>query len=75
MQFEVKVTARAKRPEVKRSPEGMLLIKVTEPAEGGRANSAVIEALAQYFKIPKQNITIERGLASRRKLIKIVERS
>ncbi len=41
-----------------------------EPVQG-RANSAVIEALSDYFDIPKSRITILRGQTSREKIIEI----
>lgn len=71
MRIEVRVMPRARRRAVERSSEGTFRMKVTEPAEGGRANAAVIEALAEQFDVPKRSVTILRGLTSRRKLIEI----
>ena len=53
------------------SPDGTLVVKVTEPAEGGRANAALLEALAKHFSVPTRCVTILRGATSRQKLIEI----
>jgi len=47
----------------------MLLVKVTAPAEGGKANEAVVKLLADELDIPKNAVTIRRGETSRNKLI------
>jgi uncharacterized protein (TIGR00251 family) len=71
MRIRVKVTPHAKRPGIEKAADGMLVVKVREPAEDGRANEAVVEALAEYFGVPKRAVSIVRGHASRRKLIEI----
>ena len=46
-----------------------LLIRVTAPAEGGKANEAVVKLLADELDIPKSAVVIKRGETSRNKLI------
>jgi len=46
-----------------------LLLKVTAPAEGGKANDAIIKLLADELDIPKSAVTIRRGETSRIKLV------
>lgn len=72
MRIRVKVTPRAKRCGIVSTLEGMLLVHVTAPAEGGRANAEAIEALAEHFGVPKRAVTIVRGLSSRQKLVEII---
>ena len=72
MRVYVHVTPRAKRPSLEVLSDGSVVVRVTEPAEGGRANAAVVERLAEHFQVPRRSITIVRGLTSRRKLIEIV---
>ena len=48
-----------------------LLIRVTAPAEGGKANAAVIKLLAEALNIPKSALHIKRGSTSRHKLISL----
>lgn len=73
MRIEVKVTPRAKRPGIEAQADGSLVVKVREPAENGRANEAVIEALAEHFDVPRRAVVIVHGHTSRRKLIEIAE--
>lgn len=44
---------------------------VRAPAREGRANQALIELLAEYFRAPKSMLRIVRGEKSRRKLVQI----
>jgi len=48
-----------------------LSLKVTAPAEGGKANAAVIRLLAEELNIPKSALQIQRGTRSRHKLISL----
>ena len=50
-----------------------MVVKVREPAEGGRANMAMVAALAEHFHVPCRAVSIVRGHASRRKLVEIEE--
>lgn len=72
MKIQVRVTPRARRRGIEKAPDGTYLVKVTEPAEGGRANAAVIEALAKHFGVPKRAVNILRGQAGRNKVIEVV---
>ena len=71
MRLQIRVTPRAKRPGVETAGDGTLVVKVREPAEDGRANTAVIEALADHFGVAKRAVTILHGHSSRRKLVEI----
>ena len=71
MKIQVKVTPRAKRPGIETAADGTLIVKVREPAEDGRANAAVVEALAEHFHIAKSAVRIVHGHSSRRKLVEI----
>ncbi len=71
MRIPVRVMPRAKQRTIGKTPDGILLVKVSEPAEGGRANAAVIETLAKHFGVPKRSVAIVRGLTSRQKLVEI----
>lgn len=67
LKIQVRVIPKAKRPGVETVADGSLKVRVAAPAEGGRANAAVIEALAQHFGVPKRAVTIVRGQTSRTK--------
>jgi uncharacterized protein (TIGR00251 family) len=46
-------------------------LKVTAPADGGKANAAVTALLSDELGIPKSAITIKRGQTSRHKLLSL----
>ena len=70
--IEAKVIPNARKNEV--SPEGEgFKVYVKAPAVEGKANKAVIEVLADFFKIKKSQVKIIRGEKSRRKVIEIRE--
>lgn len=56
---------------VEKLADGTFVVKVKEPAKEGKANQAVIEALAGHFAIPKRSVTILHGHTSRCKLVEI----
>lgn len=67
MRIQIKVVARAKRPGVTQLADGTWRVAVSAPAEDGKANAAVVDALARHFDVPKSAVKIVRGLASRNK--------
>jgi uncharacterized protein len=71
MRLQIRVTPRAKRPGLETAGDGTIVVKVREPAEDGRANAAVIKALAGHFGVAKRAVTIVHGHGSRRKLVEI----
>jgi len=70
----IHVTAGAKKPLC---PAGYhewrnaILCSVTAPAVGGRANRAVLDAIAEAFAIPVNRLSIAGGATSPRKRIRI----
>jgi uncharacterized protein len=71
MRIQVKVTPRARQPGVATAADGTLVVKVRAPAEDGRANEAVIAALAEHFGVPRRAVRIVHGHTSRRKLVEV----
>lgn len=61
----------ASKPKVGGSYADRLIVAVHEPAVDGRANAAVIEALAEALELRKRSITIVSGETSKRKTITI----
>ena len=68
MEFMVKVHPGAKRSMVKEK-ENMLHVWVDAPAEGGRANSRLVEILSEHFGVPPEKVIIIRGHKSHRKTV------
>ena len=76
MKISVKVIPNAKQNEVVDDAFDLLgarilKVKVNQPPEDGRANKAVIEILADYFKVKKSAVVIVTGETSRNKIIEI----
>jgi len=70
MIIQIKTIPNAKKEEI--TKEGDLYkVKVSAPAVDGKANKAVIEALADFFKVKKSKVKILNGEKSRGKLIRI----
>ena len=69
--FSIKVQPRAKKNAITGSVGDALKVSLTAPPVDGKANQAVIEFLAEIFKIPRSSITIASGETSRLKVIRI----
>jgi uncharacterized protein (TIGR00251 family) len=46
-------------------------VRVTAPAEGGRANEAVVRLLAETFELPRTAVTLVSGHAARDKIVEL----
>ena len=69
--FNIRVTPHAKQNKVVES-DGVLRVYTAVAPENGRANSAVVELLAEYFDVPKSRIKILKGLTGRDKIVTII---
>lgn len=69
MKIEVRVKPGSKQTAVEKQADGTFLVKVKERAVEGRANDAVMEAVADYFDVPKSALALVRGKKSRNKII------
>ncbi len=67
----VVVTPRAKAERVERLDDTQLRVAVTEPPWEGRANTAVVGAVARFLGVPISHVRIVRGLTSRRKVVEV----
>jgi len=68
---EIHLQPGAKRNEVVSLRDGVLWVRVTAPPLKGQANSALLTLVAELLAMPKNNIAIARGYASRHKVITI----
>jgi len=48
-----------------------LKVKVTAPAEAGRANEAVLVLIAELLELPRSAVTLASGLSSRAKRVAV----
>lgn len=59
------------RGKVEKNDDGSFDVFVKEPPVEGRANRAIIKALAEYFGVSVFKVNIISGRASRQKIIEI----
>ncbi len=75
IRFQVRVHPGAHRTVVggRHGPDGApaLVVRVTAPAVDGRANRALVDALAEAFAVRKRAVTIVTGANSRTKLVEV----
>jgi uncharacterized protein (TIGR00251 family) len=69
--LRVRVQPRARADEIAGEREGALLVRVTAPPEGGRANEAVRRLIARRLRIGPTRVEVVRGAASRDKLVRV----
>ncbi len=71
MRIAVTVVPRARRTRVEPLEGGGFRVAVTAAPHEGQANEAVIEALAEYFRVPRSRVRIVLGRTARRKVVEI----
>lgn len=71
MKRPVLVRARSSRTAVGGSHDGMLVVRVREPAVDGRADRGVVEAVADALQVAKGAVRITAGTSSRRKVVEV----
>ena len=71
MRLTVHIKPNKKEEKVERISDSEFVAWTKKPAKEGKANEDVIQQLARYFKVPKTNIHIVRGLKSKRKIIEV----
>lgn len=69
MRVEIHVRPGAARAAVGGSHDGALVVRVTEPADRGRATSAAIREVARALGLPQHAVRLSHGATSRRKLL------
>ena len=75
VRITVTVTPGARSERIERIDASRLRVAVTAPAREGRANDAVVRAVARFLGVRVSAVRIVRGLASRSKIIEIKEGS
>ncbi len=67
----IKAVAGASRDEIAGVIGDRLKVRVTAPAEGGRANKAICALLAKRFGVKKNQVTLESGHGNPEKDVRI----
>jgi uncharacterized protein (TIGR00251 family) len=71
--LELHVQPGAKRTEFAGKHGERIKVRLAAPAHEGRANDALVEFLADHYRVPRRNVTITSGARSRAKRV-IIER-
>jgi len=72
MKISIIAHPNSKKPRIEKDLLGTLHVYVSEPPLGGKANNAVREALAKYFKTNKSSVLIVSGEKSKNKVFEII---
>jgi hypothetical protein len=71
VRLEIHVQPGTSRAGVGGEHDGALIVRVTEPAEGGRATNAALRAVADALTLPRRSVSLAYGATSRHKVIDI----
>lgn len=69
LRVEVHVRPRSATTTVGGTHDGILVVRVAEPAHDGRANRAALHALADALGLPRRSARLLRGARARHKVI------
>ncbi len=69
--LRVRVVPNARKASVAEAGNGAYRVRVDAPAAEGKANSRLIEILAEHFHVRKSEVSIIRGSHSREKEVRI----
>ena len=72
MKINVKAKPSSREEKVEKIDEQNYVVSVKEPPEKGKANEAIRNALAVYFKTGSSCVKIVSGYSSRNKIIEIL---
>ena len=72
MKINVKAKPSSREEKVEKIDEQNFVVSVKEPPEKGKANEAIRNALAVYFKTGSSRVKIVSGYSSRNKIIEIL---
>jgi len=73
MKIFVKAKPGAKEEKIEKIDENNFIVSVKEPPVNGRANEAIRNALAVYFRTGSSCVKIVSGFSSRNKIIEIIK--
>ncbi|MBI5247093.1 MAG: DUF167 domain-containing protein [Elusimicrobia bacterium] len=69
--ISVKVKPGSRVDALEERPDGTWLARVKAPPVDGKANAALIELVAERFKVRRSQVTIKSGAGARLKLVQI----
>jgi uncharacterized protein YggU (UPF0235/DUF167 family) len=67
----VRLIPRARVNELAGRRDGVLLVRVIAPPEGGRANAALCRVIAKRAGVGTRSVSVVRGARSRQKIVQV----
>ncbi|OHA49083.1 MAG: hypothetical protein A2806_01985 [Candidatus Terrybacteria bacterium RIFCSPHIGHO2_01_FULL_48_17] len=61
----------ASQDKIEKADDTHFVVLVKEPPKQGRANAAIVKALAKYFSVPASGVHLMSGFASRQKVFEV----
>ncbi len=71
VRITLRVSPGAAHDRITRDANGLLRVRVTAPPDAGKANAAVIKALAKAWRLPRRDISLIQGTTARTKVLEI----
>ena len=71
MKIIAKIKPNSRKEEIKKIDDKNFIVAVKEPPIDGKANKAIVKALAGYFNVSSSAVRIVSGHASKQKVIQI----
>ena len=72
MKLEIIAHPNSKKPRIEKDLLGTLHVYVSAPPLEGRANRAVVEAVAGYLNLKKSQVSLARGEKSKMKVLEVM---
>jgi uncharacterized protein len=73
VRIRVEVKPNSKAPGVE-PVQGHLVVRVKEPPTEGKANEAVLRAVAAYYRVAPRDVSIVSGASGRHKVLELPDR-
>jgi len=73
MRIRVDVKPNSKAPGVE-PVEDYLVVRVKEPPREGKANEAVLRAVADYYCVAQRDVRLVSGASGRRKVVELPDK-
>ncbi len=71
VRISVRVAPGAAHDRIDLDTNGVLRVRVTAQPNDGKANAAVIKALAKAWRVPRRDISLIRGTTARTKVLEV----
>ena len=71
MKIFITAKAGARENKIRRIDDRHLAVWVKERPQKGKANEAIVKAIANYLGVPRSRVTLLHGKASKRKVVEV----